>query len=302
MAKIVIAIIIFILILVLRILYVTKMDGPVCGDMTIALCAADQLVSGQDPYGTPCQFEYRGNVAASYPLTAAVVMLPFVAFSPWSGCLAFATFSAIMAYGLIRDGRYWRLMVFISLPYVNAFQLCQWSPLALAAYFLPGLMPLALAKPQLALPTMLSRPDKARLFTCAAFVALPFLLVPDWPWRWLPQTGHYDGYIPLLCLPFGPLLFLSLLRWRNRDARLLFVMSLMPQRWLYDHLLLRALPSSPRDLLALIYIEWFAVLLPSRLGVAVPYPHVLLLGAYLPALWLVLRPLDVWRSWKAWRR
>ena len=47
------------------------------------------------------------------------------------------------------------------------------------------------------------------------------------------QAHNYEHFIPLLVFP-GPLLLLALLRYRDRDAWLLLLAALMPQRWFFD--------------------------------------------------------------------
>jgi hypothetical protein len=42
--------------------------------------------------------------------------------------------------------------------------------------------------------------------------------------------------VPLLVIP-GPLLAFSLWRWRDRDARLIFLASVVPQRWCCERII-----------------------------------------------------------------
>jgi hypothetical protein len=86
-------------------------------------------------------------------------------------------------------------------------------------------------------------------------VVLSFAILPRWPWLWIGNFHLYARFIPLLVFP-GPLLVLALLRWRSRDARLLFLMAAMPQRWFYDQLILYVIPKSWREMSATVFLSW----------------------------------------------
>jgi hypothetical protein len=101
--------------------------------------------------------------------------------------------------------------------------------------------------------------------------------------------GNYQHFNPLLVLP-GPLLLLALLRYRDRDAILLFLSALMPQRWFFDSFILWLIPKSRRGILATVFFSW---------GVGIwrwyHIPHTMhevglwsILGFYLPMLVVVL--------------
>jgi hypothetical protein len=47
-----------------------------------------------------------------------------------------------------------------------------------------------------------------------------------------------------------------LLRYRDRDARLLFLTSLMPQRWFFDAFVLWLIPKSRREIFATVVFSW----------------------------------------------
>jgi hypothetical protein len=82
-------------------------------------------------------------------------------------------------------------------------------------------------------------------------------VMPNWPLLWWRQAGHYEHFFPLLVLP-GPLLALALLRYRDRDARLLFLSSLMPQRWFFDSFTLWLIPQSRREVVWTVFFSWGA--------------------------------------------
>src|SRR5207244_5572360 len=60
-----------------------------------------------------------------------------------------------------------------------------------------------------------------------------------------------------LILP-GPLLALTLLRYRERDARFLFLMAVVPQRWFYDSFILWLIPKSRREIIWTVFFSWGA--------------------------------------------
>ena len=56
----------------------------------------------------------------------------------------------------------------------------------------------------------------------------------------------------------GPLLLLALLRYRDRDAWLLFLSALMPQRWFFDSFILWLIPKSRRQMVWTVFFSWGA--------------------------------------------
>jgi hypothetical protein len=81
--------------------------------------------------------------------------------------------------------------------------------------------------------------------------------MPKWPLLWFRQTGNYEHFIPILVLP-GVLLLLALLRYRQREARLLFLSALMPQRWFFDSFILWLIPQSRREIIWTVFFSWGA--------------------------------------------
>jgi hypothetical protein len=250
------------------------------GDFNWAVVAAQDLLARRNPYDRPMQL---------YPLTCAVFGLPFVWMPPEvAGGAFYGLSSALMAFGLSRHG-YHRLLVFMAYPYWAGIIEAQWAPLLIASAFFPLLLPATLAKPQLGIPVAFTSLTKRGLLACLVVVALTFLVMPRWPWFWIAHFYKYERFIPLLVLP-GPLLALALLRYRERDARLLFLMAVVPQRWLYDPLVLWLIPKSRRELVYTIGLSWLA-------GIWRWYNHphtftqigrVIVLSMYLPMLVVVL--------------
>jgi hypothetical protein len=217
-------------------------------DFRWAIRLAQHLVSGQNPYDTPSQL---------YPLTAAFFALPLLRLTPE---LAAGTFwgisSSLLAFGLTRQG-YGKLLIFLAYPYWAGILTVQWSPIISAAAFFPLLLPATMAKPQIGLPIFLTRFSLRGLAACAVLAAVSLAVMPNWPRFWLHQIGNYDHFYPLLVIP-GPLLLLALLRYRDRDARLLVLAALMPQRWFYDSFILWLIPQSRREIVWTVFFSWGA--------------------------------------------
>ncbi|MGC2194320.1 MAG: hypothetical protein WA628_06570 [Terriglobales bacterium] len=220
------------------------------GDFHWALWAAQDLLAHRNPYDRALQL---------YPVPTAFFGLPFLGLRPEvAGAAFYGLSSTLMAFGLSRHG-YHRLLVFLAYPYWAGLIAAQWSPLIFASAFFPLLLPATLVKPQLGLPVALTHLTKRGVFACTAVLALSLVLLPRWPWLWVTTFPGYVRFIPLLVLP-GPLLALALLRYRERDARLLFLMAAMPQRWFYDPLLLWLIPKSRREILGTVAFSWIVAI------------------------------------------
>ena len=216
-------------------------------DFRWAIRAAQDLLAHRNPYAT---FQL-------YPLTAALFGLPFVWVRPEIAAGVFyGMSSALLAFGLSRDG-YHRLLVFLAYPYWAGILSAQWTPLITASAFFPLLLPTTLAKPQIGLPVALTHLSRRGILACVVIAVLSLGVMPRWPLLWLQQIGHYDHFIPLLVLP-GPLLAAVLLRYRDRDALLLMIMAIMPQRWFYDTLVLWLIPKSRREIVITVGFSWGA--------------------------------------------
>jgi hypothetical protein len=214
-------------------------------DFRWAIRMAQDLLAGRNPY---TQYQL-------YPVTATLFGLPFVWMRPEIAAgIFYGASSALLAFGLTRHG-YLRLLIFLAYPYWAGILTAQWGPLIMASAFFPMLLPATLAKPQLGLPVALTYPNRRGFFVCAVVVVLSLILMPHWPLLWLGQIRHYDHFFPLLVLP-GPLLALAALRFRKEDARLLLLMSVMPQRWFYDSLILWLIPKNRRELIWTVFFSW----------------------------------------------
>ena len=217
-------------------------------DFRWAILLAQHVVNGQNPYDTPHQL---------YPLTAAFFALPLLRLTPEVAAGIFWGISSfLLAFGLTRHG-YGKLLIFLAYPYWAGILTVQWPPIICAAAFFPLLLPATMAKPQIGLPVFLTRLSLRGVAACAALGVLSLAVMPNWPRLWLRQIGSYDHFYPLLILP-GQLLLLALLRYRDRDARLLMLAALMPERWFYDSFILWLIPQSRREIIWTVFFSWGA--------------------------------------------
>jgi hypothetical protein len=218
------------------------------GDFRWALHLAGNLLARRNPYDTPLE---------QYPLTTALFALPFVRLQPeLAAGLFWGIGSCLLAFGLTRHG-YTRLLIFLAYPYWVGMLFVQWSPLIAAGAFFPWLLPATMAKPQVGLPVFLTRLSRRGLWACLVVALASLIMMPNWPLLWLRQVKNYEHFIPLLVLP-GPLLLLALVRYRDRNALLLLLSALMPQRWFFDSFILWLIPQSRREILWTVFFSWGA--------------------------------------------
>ena len=218
-------------------------------DFRWALHLAERLLSRQNPYDTPLE---------QYPLTAAFFALPFVRLPPEVAAGFFwGIGSFLLALGLTRQ-TYVRLLIFLAYPYWAGILAVQWSPIIAASAFCPLLLPLTMTKPQIGLPIFLTHLSRRGVAACILLSALSLALMPSWPTRWLHQLSNYQHFIPLIVLPVGPLLLLAVFRYCNRDALLLLLSALMPQRWFFDSFILWLIPKSRREIIWTVFFSWGA--------------------------------------------
>jgi hypothetical protein len=266
--------------------------GIGAADFTHALGMARDLLARRNPYAhTP------GPYWIPYPLPAAFLGLP-VAWLPES--LAAGAFigvsTGLLCWGILRSGERWRLAVLLSWPFIYAVIFAQWSPLLCAIWFFPLLSPLLLAKPNIALPLVLTSPLRWPAIAIGAGVlALSLALRPGWPMEWFGQISQYQGLRPpLLVLPFGPLILASLLCWRDRRAWLILSLAVMPQRVFYDQLPLLLVARDKRQMFPLVCSSWisFVVLWLSPNMAQIPggWQLWVVVGHYLPAVGVLLWP------------
>ncbi|MGB3482217.1 MAG: hypothetical protein WBB07_08370 [Mycobacterium sp.] len=222
------------------------------GDMGWPIQAARDIIAGRDPYAQPLVDE-TGQLWPTNPVTTIMLFLP-LAWAPDTvlAAIVFGGISGLLAFGLTREGALWPLLTFASPAYISCLINAQWAPLVLATFYLPNLLPLALVKPSIALPVLLTRLNLKRGLGCVAIVVVSFILCPWWwPADWLsPSMTVYTGFTPILTVP-GFLVLLALVRWRDKRAWILVLAALVPQRIPYDQLLLWLIPQNAKRSLIL---------------------------------------------------
>jgi hypothetical protein len=257
-------------------------------DFNWAYQSARDLLSGVDPYS------HTAPGAIPYPLPAALVALPLAGLPPEiAGAVFFGISSALLAFGLVRENPE-RLLIFFAYPYWAALITAQWSPLLMSAAFFPMALAFCPIKPQIGSPIALLHISRKGIISAAVLLLASFLWMPRWLFEWIAQLGGYQHFFPILIFP-GMLLALALLRYRDRDALLLILLSLMPQRWFYDSFALWLIPKTRRHILATVACSWIVGLwrwyhIPRSVHEVGLW---IVLGAYLPMLAIVLlRPSD----------
>ena len=255
-------------------------------DFEYDLRAARRLLDGLNPYNDPTArygLPYPFDAQFPYPLIAAMVAVPFTAFTSYvGGALYVGAISGLMAFAVTREG-WWRMSLFLSPCYFVAASVANWSPLLVASAFLPALFPFALAKPTMFLAIGSQYPNARGFALCVGIVILSLLVFPSWPIHWLDSVMNQPGgkyQMPIMAAPVMLVVLVGLLWWRtNRSARLLLLLSFIPQHpFFYDQLLLWLLPKTLGQSLALSFVGWLAYL--SWMGADPAFKPLL---AYTPA-------------------
>lgn len=255
------------------------------GDFTPAYVGGRALLTGGDPLAPSPDPDW-----VPYPLPAAFIG---ILFSPFPVVLASAAFfgisSGLLAFGLTQKS-FLPLMAFLAAPYWIALTWAQWSPLIVASAFFPVLAVVVLMKPHVAAPVILTRLSRVGLISIAVFFLISIAIYPTWPVTWIKQLSPFQRYFPLLTIP-GPLLLLALTRRHDRDARLLLLASVFPQRWLYDAFILWLIPKTRKEFLYTALASWIAWVwrvfhMPTTI---MELGLMCVLCFYLPMLLIVLR-------------
>lgn len=270
--------------------------------------AARALLHGGDPYALigPGR-AFHAEWPYFYPLMGPLLVLPFGLLP----VLAARTLFAFVSCGLFallatRDGLY-RLPIFASGAFLSSVQLVQWTPIVACGILLPTLGVFAAAKPNVGMAVLagLRTPRDGIRATIGIGLAtvLAFVVNPHWLTEWraeLSTAYHFRSYV---LLPGGFLLLLSLARWRRWEARLLAVLSLVPQTpGPNATLLLLLIPDTRKNLTLLsllTFVPLFGAIRAARVPTFAEYADVVgrltLYAVFLPTLWIVLRRPNVGR-------
>lgn len=276
--------------------------GQFHSDFGMVWFGARSLLRGIDPYGLVGpgrEFDYEWHLI--YPGTALVAVAPLTIFSERVATSLFVAFSTwLLAFGITRDGWY-RIPIFVSGAFVASAQLGQWSILFTAGLFFPWIALLAAAKPTASIPILAATLRSRTLFFAMGgaivLAAISFLLLPSWPRSWLAEIRMTSNMEPPIVRLGGPLLLLTLLRWRRPESWLLVALAMMPQSWgWYNTLPIFAIP---RTFGESVFLAGSALVGAAFAGLALNPGNVDALfssvGAiivwtiYLPAAFLILR-------------
>jgi hypothetical protein len=255
-------------------------------DFTYPWQAAKMLRAGVNPYApavliAPLPAGWAPD-PLFYPLPAVLLALPFSFLSaPVAGALFAGCGAGLLAYALPKH----LYPALLSVPMLFVVRGGNWSTWIMAAALLPWLGAVLLCKPTLGAALWLRKPTRTAVVIGAAFALVSIAVLPTWPLDWLRNTAQLHHPIPLLTLPFGPLLLLALLRWRDPRARLVLAMACIPQLLLfYDQLPLFLACRTRKQAALLACCSWLAWLLWQGSEVALVVPLL-----YLPALIMALR-------------
>ena len=219
--------------------------------------AAQLLLQRVNPYAVMSDLTPYPLGQLAYPLPAAIITMPLAGLS---AAVAAGVFVALgvgaLAYTVL-DGPPYRLLIMGSPCFIVALTLAQWSPMLTASAFIPALGAFAVCKPNLGLALLARRPTRWMIGGGAVLLVISFLLVPTWLWDWTHGVSGMSYYKAPIAVKGGFILALAALRWRDPDARLLLVLSLVPSNLiLYDQLPLFLVSRRKRDTVLLFVGSW----------------------------------------------
>jgi len=259
------------------------------GDHVLLWRAARDLAAGVSPYAHPP----NPSLQLYYPLPAAFLAAPFAWLPVTAAAFCFVCVSSVLlAFAMTRDG-FERVAVFVSVPFLVGVQFAQSTPIVLAFGMLPALAGLAAVKPNIALALFSWRsPSRVAIAIAVVVLAVSIILSPSWLAEWLAAVKRSPGHHAPWTMGFGAVTPLALLRWRRPEARLLFVMAIVPHGlFFYDELPLWLVAKSRRESMLLClasWIGWFGWIAVSPGPNKVDMAPWVIGTLYIPALVMVL--------------
>jgi hypothetical protein len=280
--------------------FLARHNQPINGDFWRPFVTAQSLFHGVSPYRI---FGYTiQGFPNLYPATVGVILFPFLGLQFWVAASLFSGISAgLLAFGLSKDG-YERFPLFVSLPFWIAAYSSQWSIISSAAFLLPALSWVYLAKPSIGLGLLVARWRESAVLwfvlVGAVIVLTSIILVPNWPTQWIESVRTNSAHMKApITMPGGFIALLALKNWRDPKARLLVVMSLIPQNiaW-YDSVPLYLIPGTMMQSLVLVGVSSLPIVMEvlrhgGSDGVIDLFPkgYELALCFYLPCVVMVLK-------------
>jgi hypothetical protein len=266
------------------------------------------LWKGESPYQIGPGERYFWNFPLLYPLPAVLMaaLLNGVNLIAERATFVFVGASTL-AYVCTRR-HWWPLLAFSSASFLHAASFAQWSPLLLAAWYVPALGFVLMAKPNVGSAVIAGAESRKALAVavagCAIILTASFIVRPMWLGEWLGSIRGQEHIRPFVLSWLGAPLLLAALRWRRPEARLLLALAVLPQNpTIYDALLLFTVAETLRQALMLATLSWFVEPLHDTFHPGATFASgahawgmALLMLMYLPALVMVLRRPNVVRE------
>jgi hypothetical protein len=198
--------------------------------------AAGALLRGTDPYaliGPGEAFDWGWPFA--YPLTSAIVGVPFTPFTePMASALFVVVGASCFAWTLMEYG-YGPLFGFFSFAMRDAAGAAQWSPLIASSVVLGAPAFILAAKPTIGAAMFFARPRWYPILGGIVLLAVCFAVQPSWVGDWRDALHRYaiqvapvTPFHSAVSYPGGALALLCLLRWRRPEARLVAALACVP--------------------------------------------------------------------------
>jgi hypothetical protein len=276
--------------------------GSTHSDFAPVWYGARAILTGVNPYrtfGPGLEFEYDGNLF--YPVPAMLAALPLGFLPEDLASVVFIALSAgLVAYAATRES--WNMVwVFPSSAFIVAVRACQWAPLMGATMFLPALAWMYSFKPNIGFSIAASTDSKRALIIAVAgtaiLSAIGLAIIPSWPVDWFLEVreGTQTELTAPIMRPLGFLVLLTLLRWRQPEARYLLVFACIPQTasW-YELFTLLLLARTKREaqLLSIVsslgYVAQIALLEEGSYLMISTVGVLMMVFGYLPALVVIM--------------
>jgi hypothetical protein len=276
--------------------------APGHSDFSVIWFAARAVLEGTNPYvvigpGRDIPFDWELH----YPLITVVVATPLALMrESWSDFIFVFGSAFLLAYGAIRDSLN-RVWIFASAAYVVNAKSGQWSALTASGFFLPFCAALACLKPSDGVAVLAGTGRRSWIIAgsfTVVLIAISLVILPSWPRYWMTSVTSTWEFVSPVRRAGGFLLLLALLRWRTREGRFLFILSIVPQvqSWYAGLLpLLVARTRRENQILSLISSLGYVLMIPLSLDSATREISTFTVGrlmiafCYLPALIVVLR-------------
>ena len=271
-------------------------------DLDVQLAGARFLLAGRNPYqliGPGREFRWGGTLY--HPAPTLILISPLAGLGLATARAVFVAITVFLfGFAMVKTRQPpWRYVMLLTIAAQSALLLVQWSFLLAAAWLLPWVASVLVVKPNIAAAIVGARLEKRFLWPVlvgsVALISVSFIVAPHWPRWWLESLAADPNRSAAIARSGGFLLLLSGLKWRRSEARLLLLLSIVPQTLgHYDALLLFFVPDRASQAIALAALSHFLNLLnlgdrPATLNDAVVASGIRVVHyLYLPSLLFVL--------------